>query len=187
MNASTTAHAAALGTVLDAQTLRMERTLGAPIETVWQFLVDPVKRARWLCGGSPAQAAGETMTLRFDNDKLTAEKPPAHFQQHAGVHEVHSRIVVLEPPTRLVMSWQEGSPDASEVSFELAADGERTHLTLVHRKLPRRGAMLNVAGGWHAHLDVLADVLAQREPRPFWSNFGAQQAAYDRIIPLGRA
>ena len=39
---------AELGRVIDAQTLRMERTLDAPIDKVWSFLVDPERRARWL-------------------------------------------------------------------------------------------------------------------------------------------
>ena len=65
----------------------------------------------------------------------------------------------------------------------MSARGDQTHLTLVHSKLPRREDMLNVAGGWHAHLDVLEDVLAERAPRPFWSDFGEKEAAYDRLIP----
>jgi uncharacterized protein YndB with AHSA1/START domain len=177
------AHTAALGQVIDAKTLRMERTLDVPIDRVWNFLVDPVKRARWLAGGTCPARQGDTIELRFDNDTLTDEKTPPRFQQFAGVHLMTSRIVTIQPPHRLVMTWQEGSPDASEVSFELSARGDQTHLTLVHSKLPRRSTMLNVAGGWHAHLDLLEDVLAGRTPRPFWSNFGEKEAAYDRLIP----
>lgn len=179
MNANT----AELGQVIDAKTLRMERTLDAPIDKVWNFLVDPSKRARWLAGGSCPAQPGDTIDLRFDNDTLTGEKAPPRFQQYAGVHLLKSRIVKMQAPRLLVMTWQEGSPHASEVSFELSARGDQTHLTLVHSKLPRRDDMLNVAGGWHAHLDVLEDVLAERAPRPFWSNFGEKEAAYDRLIP----
>jgi uncharacterized protein YndB with AHSA1/START domain len=178
-----TANTAELGQVIDTQTLRMERTLNIPIDKVWSFLVDPAKRARWLAGGSCPARAGDTIELRFDNDTLSAEKAPPRFQQYAGVHPMKSRVLKVEPPHLLVMTWQEGSPHASEVSFELVARGEQTQLTLVHSKLARRDDMLNVAGGWHAHLDLLEDVLAERTPRPFWSNFGEKQAAYDRLIP----
>jgi len=178
-----TANTAALGQVIDTRTLRMERTLDAPIDKVWNFLVDPAKRARWLAGGTRPAQPGDNVDLRFHNDTLTGEKAPPKFQQHAGVHELKSRVLKMEAPRLLVMTWEEGSPDASEVSFELSARGNQTHLTLVHSKLPRRGYMLNVAGGWHTHLDVLEDVLAERTPRPFWTNFSERQAAYDRIIP----
>lgn len=179
MNVKTTE----LGHVIDAKTLRMERTLEAPIERVWSFLVDPAKRRRWLAGGTQPAQAGDTMELRFANDTLSQEKAPPHFQQYAGEFVMNSRILRMEAPRLLVITWEEGGPNASEVSFSLEAQGDCTHLTLVHSRLPRRAYMLNVAGGWHTHLDVLDDVLAQREPRAFWSNFGARQAAYDRVIP----
>lgn len=172
-----------LGQVIDAKTLRMQRLLEAPIERVWSFLVDPAKRARWLAGGTQPAKAGDTIELRFENDTLTGEPAPPQYAQFAGVHLACSRVLKIEPPRLLVISWDEGSADASEVSFTLEPRGERTQLTLVHARLPRRATMLNVAGGWHAHLDVLEDVLAERAPRAFWSNFGARQAAYDRVIP----
>ena len=172
-----------LGRVIDARTLRMERTLDAPIDKVWSFLVDPDRRARWLAGGSRPAQAGDTIDLRFHNEALTDEKTPPRFQPYAGVVLMQSRIVKMEAPRLLVMTWQEGGTHPSQVSFELSARGDRTHLTLVHTKLPRRDDMLDVAGGWHAHLDLLEDMLAERPPRPFWSNFGARRDAYDRLIP----
>lgn len=171
-----------LGQVIDANTLRMQRTLAAQIDTVWNFLVDPERRMRWLAGGS-RPAEGARFELRFDNDALTGETTPPRFRQFAGVHCMASRVIAMQAPKLLVMSWQEGSPNESEVRFELEPRGDHTQLTLTHSRLARREGMLNVAGGWHAHLDVLEDVLAERAPRPFWTNFGEKEAAYDRLIP----
>ncbi len=42
-------------------------------------------------------------------------------------------------------------------------------LVLTHRKLATRDDMIDVAGGWHTHLGVLAARLAGRSPGPFLS------------------
>ena len=44
-----------LGTLIEPGTLRMERTLPAPIERVWAYFVEPDKRAAWLAGGTTAR------------------------------------------------------------------------------------------------------------------------------------
>src|SRR5215510_5968512 len=102
---------AELGRVIDAQTLRMERTFNAPIDKVWSFLVDPAKRARWLAGGTGPAKPGDTIDLCFDNDKLAGEAAPAKMQQYAGKHTMGCRVLRIEPPRLLVMTFQEGTPD----------------------------------------------------------------------------
>ncbi|MNR51250.1 hypothetical protein D3C85_1708980 [compost metagenome] len=54
---------------------------------------------------------------------------------------------------------------------------------LTHRKLASRDDMVDVAGGWHTHLNVLAARLAGREPGPFWSVNAALEAEYQARIP----
>ena len=51
---------------ITAETLRFERDLAAPIETVWQYLVDPELRARWFMGGPTELHEGgeDTISLR---------------------------------------------------------------------------------------------------------------------------
>ena len=56
-------------------------------------------------------------------------------------------------------------------------------LTVTHRRLPNRSAMLLVSGGWHAHLEILGEHLRGREPPPFWSTFAALEQAYDARLP----
>jgi hypothetical protein len=53
------------------------------------------------------------------------------------------------------------------VSFELTARADKVHLVVIHRLLPSRDDMVSVAGGWHAHLDILADRLNGRAPGAF--------------------
>lgn len=76
-----------------------------------------------------------------------------------------------------------GSQGEPEVVFELSPQGDGTLLTLPHRKLARRDDTLDVAAGWHTHLDVLSARLAGREPGPFWSAHGKWQADCQARIP----
>jgi hypothetical protein len=47
-----------------------------------------------------------------------------------------------------------------------------------------RDEVVDVAGGWHVHLDVLSDVLrGERERRPFWVNVTELHATYAQRIP----
>jgi uncharacterized protein YndB with AHSA1/START domain len=167
-----------LGTQVDAATLRMERTLPAPIERVWAYLTDPDKRAAWLAGGTMAQQPGELFDLRFDHTQLTGEVAPERFAECRKPIVQKSKLVRMEAPTLLTISWDEG-PAPSEVTFELTPQGDATQLVLTHRRLASRKDMLSVAGGWHAHVDVLIDVLAGREPQGFWTNLAEVEKGYE--------
>jgi len=170
-----------LGRPIEPGTLRMERTLPAPIERVWAYLTDPDKRATWLAGGTMAQKPGEMFDLRFNHTELTGEEAPDLYAECRQPIVQKSRLVRMEAPTLLTISWDEG-PAPSEVSFELTPRGDTTQLVLTHRRLASRKDMLSVAGGWHAHVDVLIDVLAGRKPQDFWTNFLALEQDYEAHI-----
>lgn len=168
------------GERLDSNTLRFVRLLPGPIERVWSFLVDGDKRGRWLASGPLEPRVGGQVTLRFRHADLSpvVEPVPEKFGQYSCGVEGAERVLVFEPPHRLVISWE---PD-SEVAFELAPVGEKVRLTLTHRRLAAREQMLSVAGGWHTHLGILVDVLEGRTPRPFWSTHAKLEAEYDRRL-----
>ncbi|RIX83686.1 SRPBCC family protein [Acidovorax cavernicola] len=168
-----------LGTQTEPGTLRMERTLPAPIDRVWTYLVDPEKRRTWLAGGTMAQAVGGVFELRFQHTELSGEVAPERYAAYRKTHLQNSRVLRIEAPTLLVISWGSEREDASEVTFELSPQGEHaTRLVLTHRRLPDRKETLSVSSGWHAHLDVLDDVLHGRQPQGFWTHLEAAEAAY---------
>jgi uncharacterized protein YndB with AHSA1/START domain len=171
-----------LGTLIEPGTLRMERTLPAPIERVWAYFVDPGKRAAWLAGGTMAEEPGSVIELRFDHTRLSGEVAPERFSACRSPIVQKSRIVEFEPRKRLTISWGSESATASEVTFEFTQEGDATHLVLTHRRLPDRKETLSVSSGWHAHLDVLDDVLQGRKPRGFWTNHAALEKAYDERL-----
>jgi uncharacterized protein YndB with AHSA1/START domain len=87
-----------------------------------------------------------------------------------------ARITRCDPPRLLSYTWAEWG----EVTFELTPRGDDVLLVLTHQRLADRAGMVSVAGGWHAHLGILADNLDSREPRPFWSTHAKAAAEYEK-------
>jgi uncharacterized protein YndB with AHSA1/START domain len=171
------------GIVTEPGTVRFERLLPGPIERVWAFLTESDKRAKWLAAGEMELRVGGKVELTWRNSQLAppSETTPEKFKQYEGMTATE-RITRCEPPRVLAFTWSEGD-DESEVSFELTPVGEKVLLVLTHRRLRDKAAMVNVSGGWHAHLGVLADVLADRAPTAFWSVVERMQAEYEARIP----
>lgn len=171
-----------LGTQTAPATLRVERILPAPVERVWAYLVDPEKRRTWLAGGSMAAAPGGVFELRFQHTELSGEEAPEHYAAYRKTHIQKSRVVRIEPLKLLTITWGSESDTASEVTFELSPKGDGTRLVLTHRRLPDRKETVSVASGWHAHLEVLDDVLHERKPQGFWTNLSELEAAYEAHV-----
>jgi uncharacterized protein YndB with AHSA1/START domain len=98
-------------------------------------------------------------------------------------------LLACEPPHRLVFTFG-GEKDASrisEVEFRLEQEGDpkdnKVRFTLTHTKIPDRGYMLGVSGGWHSHLEVLGYRVRGEVPPAFWDIWrkhdGAYEARYD--------
>ncbi len=141
----------------------------------------------------PPEQAFEVFTARFGDFK-----PPEHnllavpiaetvFEPRVGGHIYDrgtdgsecrwARVLVYEPPTRVVFSWDIGptwqvetEPDnTSEVEVRFVAEGpERTRVELEHRHLDRHGPGWEaVAGGvghddgWPLYLDRYAALFTQ--------------------------
>ena len=171
------------GIVTEAGALRYERLLPAPAERVWQYLVESELRRTWFCAGEMELRPGGAMKLVFRNSELSPGEPvPERFQAMEGYVST-GEILEADPPRRLVFLWHEESGDPTEVRWELEPRGERTLLTLVHRRLPSRAMTVDVSGGWHLHLDMLEAVLAGRAPGPFWSRQTELERLYDGLVP----
>jgi len=166
------------GIVTEAGTVRFERLLPGPIERVWAYLTDSDKRGLWLATGDMALAPGGRVDLTFRHADLspTKEPTPERYRHMENGASLAGTVVRCDPPRLLVHTWGEGA-DASEVTFELTPRGDEVLMVLTHRRLSA-GAMTGVASGWHTHLAILADQLAGRTPRPFWSTHAALAADY---------
>lgn len=173
------------GEVIDSATVRICRVLPGPIERVWSYLAESHKRARWLATGELDPRPGSALDLVFRHSQLSHEKTPQRFCGAEG-HEHHCRVIRCEPPHLLCFSWPESSGEDSEVTFELSPQEDGILLVVTHTRLFDRATMVNVAGGWHAHLGLLVDHLNGREPRGFWSAHVAAERVYESLIPESR-
>jgi len=174
------------GVAVAPDTVRFERLVRGPIERVWKYLTASEERGRWLAAGPMDLRPGGRVVLEFHHGELspTPETVTARHRQYEGT-VVHGRVTRCEPPRLLSYTWGEAEGVDSEVTFELAEAGDDVRLVLTHRRLADRDAMLSVASGWHAHLDILADRLADRVPRPFWTAHDRWEADYAARLPAG--
>jgi uncharacterized protein YndB with AHSA1/START domain len=164
--------------VTETAAVRIERTLPGPIERVWDYLTDSRKRATWLAAGEFDLRVGGKTELHFDHAELSAEKTTPERYRNEQNARIIGHITRWEPPRVLSYTW-DWVHEKSEVTFELEARGNEVLLTLTHRRLGDRAAMVSVASGWDAHLGILADRLNGVEPRPFWTTHAALEREYE--------
>ncbi len=158
------------GVLLDDSTVRFERLLPGPIERVWRFLIESDKRAQWLCGGDVETNVDGHVDMHFHNVSLSSDDDiprPERFKDMPEKMSFTGRVTRCEPPHVLHHTWEFGDEN-SEVCYELTEEGDKVRLVLTHRRLETPQIVLDVSGGWHTHLNILVDVLEERELRPFY-------------------
>lgn len=174
------------GVASGTQTVRFERLLPGPIERVWNYLVESDKRGQWLASGAMPTHVGGEFQMRFHHASLSPDitQTPERFKQYEnGITSTH-RITRYEPPRVLGFTWGDGVDGGlSDVLIELAEDGDHVRFVLTHSKLSGRSGQVNVSGGWHTHLTVLAERLNDRVPVSFWTLFEGVEAQYDARYP----
>ncbi len=145
-------------TTTDPLLYERELQIDAAPETVWEFLVDPEKVARWK--GLPATT--------FE------PRPGGAFRIEIIPGNVASGVFVeLDRPRRLVYTWGwEPGPDgpnpvppgSSTVVIELVAENGGTKLVFTHRDLPSGEAAASHAVGWDHYLGRLAVAATGNDP-----------------------
>ena len=172
------------GELIAADTVRFQRLLPGDLDTVWRYLVDGELRRKWLAGGDTEERVGGHVDLHFQNSALSSlpdDPPPPKYADMPDRMSYHGVVTACEPKTLLRHTWLDSVSENSEVTYELEQRVDGVLLTLTHRRLSDE--MLTAAmGGWHAHLDILADVLQGREPKPFWRTHTALEAEYNARI-----
>jgi uncharacterized protein YndB with AHSA1/START domain len=172
-------------TRLAPDAIRLERLLPGPIERVWAFLTESDKRARWLAAGEMELKPGGKVELSFDHTRISHEPTPAKYRDMPMGFT--GKVMRCDPPRLLAFSWMKAMAAIRKSPSNLAARADKVLLTITHRKLEDRNALLSVSGGWDVHVGILEDVLTDRAPRGFWSSRKTRagiRGAFPRIADL---
>lgn len=160
--------------------LRLVRTLPGPIERVWEYLVDPEKRARWFAGGPMEPKKGGKMELFFHHQNLAPDETPPEAMKHVQDpgFKMPGTVLRWEPPRVLSYTFDEDS----DVTFELTPQGQDVQLVLTHRARGEDLPFLSgYASGWHTHLAHLIALLEGGPRPPFWPLHAQLKAEYEKL------
>ena len=126
------------------KTIKQVYHIKAPLEKVWQALVDPKVMDEW--SGGPA--------------KMTA-KEGSSFSLWGG--DIHGTNLEIVDKSTLVQEWYSGDwPTPSKVSFTLANDKGETKVELLHENVPKEDAD-DIAEGWDIYyLGVIKEFLEKK-------------------------
>ncbi|MGP1282557.1 MAG: SRPBCC family protein [Parasphingopyxis sp.] len=167
------------GTQLENGALRFVRDLPGPIERVWEYLVDPEKRALWFCGGTTGSKPGDRYTMAFNHDHLSHEPLPERYADMQGGIDLDAELIEIEPPRLLVFK---GVSEDHRTRIELSEQGDRVRLLLIQSPPADLAELSDIAAGWHAHLGILVDQLRGGKPRGFWTDHEEAADHYRQVL-----
>ncbi len=162
----------------ERNTLIFKRSLPASVKTVWSWLTESNLRRQWLADGEMHLETGAPFELVWRNDQLS-EPADQIGGASESEHSMASEIVEVERDRLLSFTWS----DTDGVTFRLEGNGQETGISVVHKALPDRETLLNIAAGWHTHLDILVARLRGEKPAPFRDAWRQLKSEYEQRIP----
>jgi uncharacterized protein YndB with AHSA1/START domain len=146
----------------DTRALVFERRLDAPPERVWRALTDRAELRLWL--------TDTTIEPRVDGGVVV---------DWGEAGQTTGTVLAWEPPTLLEYTWTWEGVMEAVLRLDLRPEGAGTRLRLEHRRVAPRVAW-DMGSGWHAFLDGLADVVAERPVGDWIAREEAMRPVYSR-------
>ncbi|MEL6860859.1 MAG: SRPBCC family protein [Pseudomonadota bacterium] len=169
----------------DPTVLEIFRDLPGPIERVWDYLTKSELREKWLCAGEVSPEIGGEIVFRFDHSNLSTHPTPASHEG-GGDMQMVGIIRAYEPPHHIAFSWPSREAEApTEVVIRLREIDGKVRLHLRHEKIMTKDYKSGTSAGWHAHLDIMKDLLSDQTARDFWETFLALEQEYKAILAAG--
>ena len=146
----------------DGFRVRLERTLPAPQESVWQALTDPEQLAEWW-----GPKGYETESVDFD-PKVGGAYRIAMQPPEGDVFFLSGTFRQVDPPARLAYTfvWDPPDPDDRETTatLELEDRGEETAVHFSQGEFATEARRALHEEGWTDTLERLRQFLARRRP-----------------------
>jgi uncharacterized protein YndB with AHSA1/START domain len=120
------------------------------VEKLWQALTAGDFTVRYWFGYRVASDWKAGSTYKFEK---------------AGANSIEGKVISVDPPRRLVYSWESCSPEAkderpSRVTFMLEPRGKSVKLVVTHDELEEGGRTIrDISGGWPMVLASLKSLL----------------------------
>ncbi|MFI6597342.1 SRPBCC domain-containing protein [Nonomuraea sp. NPDC050536] len=146
-------------TVRAEESVHVTRVLNASAEEAFDAWTNPDRMSQWLFPGSGTVAEASADPVVGGRFRIAKLFP-------TGVDEVTGEYLVVEPPTRLVFTWQSpGSTGArpTRVTVTLTPDGDTTQMTILHERLPAPRFRAGAEAAWS---DILSKLQAHLAAHP---------------------
>ena len=158
--------------------LELRRVLPSTPERVWAYLVQGELRQKWLCGGTVEPRPGGSIVFDFDHSRISQSPPPDRYADQCKVR-LEGEVLVYDEPNHLAFTWPETNAGiSSKVTIRLKAVAAGVELHLVHERVHDPDDQIGAAAGWHAHFDLLEDLLSERAVSDFWPRHTQLEAEY---------
>lgn len=137
-----------------ATSLRLSRTIAASPEEVFRAWTDPAEMKEWYCPEGGTVDAAEVDLAVGGRFKVAMRMPD-------GIHVAYGVYREIEPPRKLVFTWQwEGGGDELRegetlVTIELEERGDSTELVLTHERFATAESRDGHEQGWASALNKL--------------------------------
>ena len=161
-------------------TIRLERTLDAPVETVWRYLTQAELRRQWFMGGTDATGVG-AFELLVDHDNLSTDDVPYPESYAKSKGATWTEQVIRFDPPRLLETTFQGGKNGT-ITYELTQEGEKTRLVLTHSGIVSPVGAQDFGSGWNSHLAVLQERLAGRSVKNFWALHAESREAVRKTL-----
>lgn len=148
-------------TQIETNSLRIEKTINAPIDKVRDALTNPELLQKWFAPG-PMNAEVRSCDAKVGGQYEIAMTGPNPESGEVGTHTCSGNFTELTD-TRVAMTFnwtEEPMPNQTELAFDLETVDGGTNVVLTHRGFPNEETAQHHTQGWEGRLANLESLLA---------------------------
>ena len=138
-----------------AESIRVRRRMPAPREVVYEAWTTAEGFRHWMCPGDVVSAEA-TLDVRVGGAFRIVMKSPTAEHVQTGVYQV------VEPPAKLVFTWEGSNHPPTRVIVEFFDHGDESEIVITHEGFTIPDIAKRYEGGWSTIAKKLADYLAKR-------------------------